>query len=132
MDRSELIRRAREIIAEAYEEAAWLIAGYLERHPSEQLTTLCKEIDPDNWNALRHRVQRAQVERRSSLEAQEAARTRLSTEGTIRSARSVARTNPRAHRRPAFVVAARKRLPERATWHRCARSSQVGDTTMIA
>lgn len=66
MTRHELVARAKAILAEAYEEAAEMIALYVEQHPGEQLQTLCKEIDPENWNALRAKVQRAQGARKSS------------------------------------------------------------------
>ena len=65
MNRNELIDQCKAIIKEAYEEATEMIVAYLEVHPSEQLATLCKEIDPENWNALRARVQRAQGDRKS-------------------------------------------------------------------
>ncbi len=65
--RTDLIERAKAILAEAYEEAAHIIALYVQRNPKEQLQSLCKEIDPENWDALRKRVQRAQ----KSLQANE-------------------------------------------------------------
>lgn len=66
MTRHDLVARAKAILATAYEEAAYLIAEYLDRHPSEQLQSLCKEIDRENWDALRKRVQRAQTARNTS------------------------------------------------------------------
>ena len=65
MTRNDLIDRAKAIIAEAYEEATEMIVAYLEMHPAEQLQPLCKEIDPENWNALRAKVQRAQGNRKA-------------------------------------------------------------------
>jgi hypothetical protein len=56
MKRDQLIARAKEILAEAYQEAAEMIVLYLEKHPSEKLQPLCKEIDQDNWRALEARV----------------------------------------------------------------------------
>lgn len=61
MTRDELIQRAKAILAEAYEAAAEMIVLYLEKHPSEQLKPLCREIDPDNWAALEARVRRAKI-----------------------------------------------------------------------
>lgn len=63
MTREELIARAKARLAEAYEEVAYDVVVWLEKHPSESLQTLCKEIDPDNWNALRQRAQRLQKSR---------------------------------------------------------------------
>ena len=54
-----------EAYKEAYEEATEMIVAYVELHPGEQLKALCVEIDPENWNALRNRVQRAQGNRKS-------------------------------------------------------------------
>jgi hypothetical protein len=68
VNRQELVQRAKAIIAEAYEEAAELVAEYVER-TGEPLQSLCKEIDPDNWNALRQRVQRAQAARKAASDA---------------------------------------------------------------
>ena len=65
MKREDLIKQAKAILTEAYEEAAEMIVFYLEDHPSEQCKTLCREIDPDNWNALDHRVRRAKAKRAS-------------------------------------------------------------------
>lgn len=87
MTRNELVARAKAILAEAYEEAAEMIVLYLETHPSEQLQSLCKEIDPDNWNALRQRVQRAQEARRASVDA-ESSRSRALHESRVRHTRS--------------------------------------------
>lgn len=66
MTRDQLITRAKAILAEAYEEAAEMVVLYLDDHPGEQLQPLCKEIDPDNWNGLRRKVQRAQEARKAS------------------------------------------------------------------
>lgn len=75
LDRKTLVSRAKAILAEAYEEAAELVAEYVEQ-TGEALQSLCKEIDPDNWNGLRQRVQRAQARREASSEAESAARAR--------------------------------------------------------
>jgi hypothetical protein len=64
MNRGDLIDRCKAIIVEAYEEATEMIVAYLETS-GEPLQPLCKEIDPDNWNALRNRVQRAQGDRKA-------------------------------------------------------------------
>lgn len=63
--RSQLVDYCKQLIGEAYQEATEMIVAYLESHPGEPTATLCKEIDPDNWNALRNRVQRLQEKRRS-------------------------------------------------------------------
>lgn len=66
MTRTEIVREAKAILAEAYESAAEMIALYLDDHPAESMQSLCKEIDPDNWNALRQRVQRAHARLQAS------------------------------------------------------------------
>lgn len=65
MNRQQLIVRAKAILAEAYEEAAYMVAEYLDKHPSEKRQTLCKEVDPDNWSALDARVRRAETRKAS-------------------------------------------------------------------
>jgi len=65
MTRDELVDRCKLIIQEAYDEATEMIVAYIELNPDEQLQPLCKEIDPENWNALRNRVQRAQGNRKA-------------------------------------------------------------------
>lgn len=90
MTRSDLVDRCKAIIQEAYEEATEMIAAYIELNPSEQLQTLCKEIDPENWNALRQRVQRAQDARKASPEAM-SARSRALSDSRVRHARSALR-----------------------------------------
>lgn len=90
VSRQELITRAKAILAEAYEEAAEMIALYLDDHPSEQLRPLCREIDPDNWAALRGRVQRAQVARKARSGA-ESSGTRAVSDSRVRHARSALR-----------------------------------------
>jgi hypothetical protein len=74
MNRDELVQRAKASLAEAYEEAAELVMLYVER-TGEPLQVLCKEIDPDNWNALRTRVQRAQAAHKATSDA-DSSRTR--------------------------------------------------------
>lgn len=68
MNREQLVARAKAILSEAYDEAAELVALYVER-TGEPLQSLCKEIDPENWNALRNRVQRAQESIKAAGEA---------------------------------------------------------------
>ena len=72
MDRAELIARAKAILDDAYEEVTELVMLYVER-TGEPLQSLCKEIDPDNWNALRNRVQKAQKARKATAAEKSAA-----------------------------------------------------------
>ncbi|MGH8872584.1 MAG: hypothetical protein ACRDWS_11465 [Acidimicrobiia bacterium] len=65
MNRSELVDRCKRLIEEAYQDATEMVVAYLERHPDEPRATLCKEIDPDHWDALEGRVRRLQEKRRS-------------------------------------------------------------------
>lgn len=90
MKHDELVRRAKAILAEAYDEAAYMVAEYLEKHPSESLKALCLEIDPDNWNALRNRVQRAQTKINANADAASTSARALS-DSRVRHARSALR-----------------------------------------
>lgn len=82
-----MIARAKAILGEAYEAAAELVVLYLEKHPGEKLQPLCKEIDPDNWNALRQKVQRAQEARKASNDAG-STRSQAAPANQIRTAKS--------------------------------------------
>jgi hypothetical protein len=66
MNRNELIDRCKAVIQEAYEEATEMIVAYLELHPGEQLKPLAREIDPENFEALRKRVERAAAKRKAA------------------------------------------------------------------
>jgi hypothetical protein len=79
--RQEVVARAKAILADAYAEAAEIVVLYLEQHPSEQLQPLCKEIDPDNWNGLRRKVQRAQAARKVSHSADSSRADRVTDRG---------------------------------------------------
>lgn len=94
MTRSDVIARAKAILAEAYEEAAEMVVLYLEDHPSEHLQSLCKEIDPDNWSALDARVRRARA-RKASVDAGSLP-TRAVSGSSVRHARSSIRRDPAA------------------------------------
>lgn len=65
MTRSELIAACKAL---RHEEET-LIVAYLTEHPTEPLQSLCREIDPENYNALRVRVQRAQARLEASSDA---------------------------------------------------------------
>jgi hypothetical protein len=88
VNRAEVVERAKANLARAYDEAAELIALYLKDNPREKLQSLCKEIDPDNWNALRVKVQRAQT----ALEANEQAVLAARRTERARKDRSAAKT----------------------------------------
>ncbi len=94
MTRDEVISRAKAILAEAYEDAAEMLVLYLEKHPSEQIKPLCREIDPDNWSALESRVRRAR-DRNASVGAGSSATPTLSAV-RVRDARSSIRKDPAA------------------------------------
>lgn len=91
MNRNELVDRCKAIIKEAYEEATEMIVAYLELHPGEQLQSLCKEIDRENWNALRTRVQRAQDARKTAAGAESERTSTESDKAAVRHARRVLR-----------------------------------------
>lgn len=65
MTHEELVKQAKAILVEAYEEAAMMVVLYLEGHPKEQLEPLCREIDPENWGAFSARVRRAKAKKAS-------------------------------------------------------------------
>jgi hypothetical protein len=54
------IARAGEILSQAYDNAARLIADWLEDNPDEDLERACKRIAPNSWQALAARVRRRQ------------------------------------------------------------------------
>ena len=54
------IDRAGEILSQAYDNAARLIADWLEENPDEDLERACKRIAPNSWQALASRVRRRQ------------------------------------------------------------------------
>lgn len=90
MNRSDLIDRCKAIIKEAYEEATEMIVAYLEIHPAEERMSLCREIDPDNFDALDQRVRRRQKARKTGSEA-DSASSRAVSESRVRHARSALR-----------------------------------------
>jgi hypothetical protein len=97
MNRSELIERAKAILAEAYEEAAHMIALYLNDRPSEKLMTLCRAVDPDNPVRLESRVRRARatLARESGASSSPPVPTKWEKDRN-RAAKQVARTDPDA------------------------------------
>lgn len=72
MDYQQLIAWAKARLSEAKDEIAAEIVAYIDAHPSQSLQTLCKEIDPDDWNALRHRAQALQKARSEGVPARPA------------------------------------------------------------
>jgi hypothetical protein len=96
VNRNDLIDRCKAIIVEAYEEATEMIVAYLELNSSEPTQTLCKEIDPDGWQALDSKVRRRQAARKASTGAETSpSRTEPEWKKTAkRHARTVARNEP--------------------------------------
>lgn len=87
MNRSDLVDRCKAIIKDAYEEATEMIVAYLELHPTDSREPLCREIDPENWNALVQRVKRQQASRNHTTEG----KSERSRASAVRHARSVLR-----------------------------------------
>ena len=76
----------------ARDEADQILVGYILENPTENLAGLCKEADPDNWNALRNRVQR-RLEKTKS-EGVSASAISESFKGAVRGAKSGIRKHP--------------------------------------
>jgi hypothetical protein len=54
------IARAREVLSRACEDAARLVAEWLEENPGEDRERVCRQIAPSSWQALEARVRRRQ------------------------------------------------------------------------
>lgn len=59
------IARAGEVLSQAYDNAARLIADWLADNPGEDRERVCRQIAPNSWQALEARVRRRQGARAS-------------------------------------------------------------------
>jgi hypothetical protein len=57
-DGADALARAREVLSRAYDNAARLIADWLDDHPGEDLERVCRQIAPSSWQALEARVRK--------------------------------------------------------------------------
>jgi len=90
MSRTEAIKAYRN----ARDEADMILVGYILTHPGESLAGLCKDADPENWNALRTRVQRRLQKATSEGDSERLHAPSAAQRSGIRSGKSAIKARP--------------------------------------